>query len=546
MRTLLILALLATTAHARDRTFTCKDLTTSHVLGWRGTITIEWRSASQKSQYGGHASYTVHFSNDELHGVTVDWPGFTDSWQGETKKGTGEYHASVFGVDIASTGPLLDPATGHWDGLGIDPHDQIQVDTSGCRYAFHAGAAMHYQGDVDRAGLGEATGRNRMDAVGFSGTIPAQSIPASATELTGSVGFAIPGHRFDLLNSFYYTSHVQDLSRASGQATITWKLVPEFERKSVKIEAAALFDIDTTPLRYLSASPCSRSLCGGNPRVNGTLLVTTKSETDALEEIRLDVVERGTVVASGKLAANLRSTLLRPFGPEKKIELPAQQKLFEFTDDELAKIDQNTDARLELRVHVRTKQDAEDDYSAASVPKLVLYTRPNRDTRFPLDADKGGDRWVKPSVRDVYAQMDHYLWSDFSNMNGGSFRPPHASHDGGNDVDGIFDDHSIEHDWATLKHHTAATAQRLLAELNNPTYGSRIICVFLSFNKVASDPFWMAIKDVKLADGRKADGVFLSHPTVGDHETHVHFRVVDIADKHKYPACKAHIVDGVP
>jgi hypothetical protein len=549
MRTLLIIALLGafSAVHAEGRKFTCSDLTTKNVIGWRGTITISFRATVQRTgaEYEGRASYTVHYSNDRTLGVTVMWPGFSDSWQGEKKTGSGDYRATNNGATVASTGPLLDPDVGHWDGLGIDPHDQLQIDTSGCRYTFHAGIATKYTGDAARASLGGPAGAP--DAVGFSGTIAPQKIPASATELTGSVRLELPGRRFDLLDSFYYLAYVQDFARATGTATFTWKLVPEFERTKVKIESAAVYDINNTPLKFLSASPCSRAKCGGNPRVHGTILVTNGDEKDALSEIRLDVVQNGHVVASGALAADLRSTLLRPFGAEKKIELATSRRMFEFSDAELANIDQNSDARLQLRIHVKTTKNGEDDYSVASVPKLVAYTRSNRNPRFGSDADRGGDWWVKPSVRDVYAGMGNgYVWSDFSNMNGGSFKPPHGSHQSGNDVDGVFADGSIERDWANLKHHTAATAQRLLELLNNPTYGSRIVCVFLAFKQIPSDPFWTAIKDVTLNDGRRAYGVFLSTPHVGDHETHFHFRVLDSGDKHKYKACPKTIIDGAP
>jgi hypothetical protein len=176
-----------------------------------------------------------------------------------------------------------------------------------------------------------------------------------------------------------------------------------------------------------------------------------------------------------------------------------------------------------------------------TIRKLVLYSGTNR--YGPRDPDRGGDGWVKPSVGALVQAMGaDYLWSDFSNMHGGSFYPPHKSHQQGNDVDGRFADGSIERDWDALKHHTARTAQRFLDVLNGPE-GSRIVCMGITFEQKASDPFWTKIKDVTLRDGRKARDVIL---TWHGHDKHFHMRAADSADK-PYNVCVKHLrADGVP
>ena len=124
------------------------------------------------------------------------------------------------------------------------------------------------------------------------------------------------------------------------------------------------------------------------------------------------------------------------------------------------------------------------------------------------------------------------LWSDFSNMNGGSFYPPHKSHQTGNDIDGRFAD-------GTYNAHSAATATRMLGYLDNPTYGSRIVCVFATYGKTATDAFWNTIKNKKLRDGRQATNVIFSIP---GHGGHFHWRITDSKDPF-FSACPRSLAD---
>jgi hypothetical protein len=133
-------------------------------------------------------------------------------------------------------------------------------------------------------------------------------------------------------------------------------------------------------------------------------------------------------------------------------------------------------------------------------------------------------------------------------MHGGNFfindpdRPPHSSHNIGNDADGRFSDGSIENDWGSLGHHTAETARRILAALNSPSYGPRIACVGLSYTTANSDAFYTSIRDVTLADGRHAVDVI--RPWAG-HGSHFHLRISDIGDIF-HRRCTNLLPDGVP
>ena len=105
------------------------------------------------------------------------------------------------------------------------------------------------------------------------------------------------------------------------------------------------------------------------------------------------------------------------------------------------------------------------------------------------------------------------LVGDVSNMNGGKFSP-HSSHQTGQDIDG----------WYTgYNNHDAAAAATMLYFLNDPAYGSQIFRVLVDFEKTATDPFWNAIKDVTLADGRPAATVIFPD---ADHDTHFHWRLL--------------------
>jgi hypothetical protein len=165
-----------------------------------------------------------------------------------------------------------------------------------------------------------------------------------------------------------------------------------------------------------------------------------------------------------------------------------------------------------------------------SVPKLVLYTAGNR--YGPRDPQRGGDGWVKPSVLPIVEHYNDMLWSDFSNMNGSSFYPPHVSHQTGNDVDGRFSD-------GTYNAHSAISAQRMLTYLDDARYGSRIVCVFVSYAKVNTDSFWLTIQGKRLADGRVASNVILS---VAGHADHFHWRITDTDDP-AYATCPRSLGD---
>ncbi len=142
--------------------------------------------------------------------------------------------------------------------------------------------------------------------------------------------------------------------------------------------------------------------------------------------------------------------------------------------------------------------------------KLVRYTGANR--YGGRDEGVGGDDWVKPSVRTVIEHFAGLTWGDFSNMNGGPF-PPHQTHNDGNDADGWFNGYNAR---------DAATAQTIIGHLNDATYGSRILTVYVTYQQANGNAFWEAIRNVTLNDGRQARDVIRP---LGGHTTHFHWIV---------------------
>jgi hypothetical protein len=186
---------------------------------------------------------------------------------------------------------------------------------------------------------------------------------------------------------------------------------------------------------------------------------------------------------------------------------------------------------LKLQVHAKLANGIEalPYKTETEFAKLVLYEGSNRYPPHDRDAgnctglqvmvlDKnkapfpcGGDSWALPSVVKFAAQVQGVTWGDFSNMNGGFF-PPHGNHREGSDIDGYFEGYEKR---------DGAVAQKLLDYLNQ--YGKKIDAVYVKFDRVASSPFWNAIKEAVLDDGRPAASVI--QPDNG-HATHFHWKLV--------------------
>ena len=281
-------------------------------------------------------------------------------------------------------------------------------------------------------------------------------------------------------------------------------LVDAVKKTTITISELSLRDIDNANLQFLSAS--SHAYFSGSTRVHGTLTVKGAS-SDSLQELKLEVLEGGAVVATGQLIPGLAPVLYRQFGAGQEIRLDTPQLMFQIPSAQLAGVNQGTNGVLTLRVKARSAsgQTAQRDFGA--VTKLVLFTG---GTRYGgRDAAVGGDDWVKPTVRTLLPGTG-LLWGDFSNMNGGPFSG-HTLHRTGNSVDGWFAGYNVRN---------AATAATIIGHLN--TYGMRIRAVYVTF--APNSAFANAIANVTLNDGRSASAVIRN---AGGHTTHFHWEVTD-------------------
>jgi hypothetical protein len=285
--------------------------------------------------------------------------------------------------------------------------------------------------------------------------------------------------------------------------------------EALKVSQVVLNDLTNLPLQALSVGP--HPYFSGHTRVHGTITVEG-DEDDALTDLTLEVLEGGFVVAVGTLAPSARTALLRSFGSTGRVRMATSQLLFEIPAAGMAAVDTVENGDVTLRVRAVAESGATATRDVGAVPKLVRYAGTNR--YGGRNESEGGDDWAKPGVK---IAIDHFsttyasdglLWGDFSNMNGGNLSP-HATHKTGNDIDGFFTGFSSRN---------AATAAKFITYLNDTSYGSQIAKILVTFSQTAGDPFWMAIKDVVLDDGRRARDVIRP---AASHDTHFHWLLFD-------------------
>jgi hypothetical protein len=283
-------------------------------------------------------------------------------------------------------------------------------------------------------------------------------------------------------------------------------VVDKIEERQLAVTVLTLNDIDNTPLNFLSAS--AHPYFNGNTRINGTISIKG-SDTDALTDLVLEVIQGGAVVATATLDPAAQTSLIKPFGAVGAVQITTSQLLFLLPSEQASLITSTQDGTVALRVKATAAsgQIAMKDFGSAT-QILVRYANSNRYGE--RDEDVGGDDWVQPSIKKIMESFSGILWGDMSNMNGGSFAP-HKGHQNGNEADGFFEGYNQRN---------AATAATMISYLNDATNGSKIKTVFVTFQRLDTDPFWVAIKDVTLSDGRLAKDVI----RVADgHTTHFHW-----------------------
>lgn len=285
----------------------------------------------------------------------------------------------------------------------------------------------------------------------------------------------------------------------------SYLVVDLIEEKSLAITAMQVNDIDESPLSYLSAS--AHPYFGGNTRIHGTITVEGAAD-DALESLKLEVIQNGQVVATATLDTGATSKLLQAFGDDNQVSVSSSQLLFNLVPQNINVANNGT---LSLRARARSQSWEEVTYDLGAVQILRRFN--STDRYGGRDEAEGGDDWAKPSVAGFVESRTGVLWGDFSNMNAGRFIG-HASHRTGNDADGWFSGYNAL---------DAGTAATIIGHLNQPN-ASRITMVFVTYQAQAGNAFYDAIQNVTLNDGRLATDVIRP---VAHHTTHFHWRIAE-------------------
>jgi carboxypeptidase family protein len=286
-------------------------------------------------------------------------------------------------------------------------------------------------------------------------------------------------------------------------------------------------------LKYLSAD--AHSYFNGNTQIFGSMTVKGPSN-DSLQSLLLEVWQ-----GSHKAVADLApSTLSLPasFGPGGQVQL-SNRLLFELSSLEALNINPSADSTLVLKVRARSTNGEEvtrewPDPSLPPVQLLIKFAAADANRYGPRDTLSGGDDWAKPTWIQV---VNHYTqgayaqnqFGDFSNMNAGQFGQvgtinAHAEHKTGEDVDGKFPNYNP---------HSAITAAKIIQQLNEPGYGSKIGRVLVAYD-IQGDNFAQAISGVLLNDGRFASDVIQPHSA---HTTHFHWDLRHSDDGSARPTC---------
>jgi hypothetical protein len=272
-------------------------------------------------------------------------------------------------------------------------------------------------------------------------------------------------------------------------------------------------------LEYLSAAP--HNYYGGNTRVNGTLAIRAPVGSQ-VSDITLQILQPGvaTPIAVAPLVSELAPALLRTVGADGVVAVTASQLMFAINSAQFQTLDLQNESTLTAQVRVTFAGGQ--TITRPLGRNLIVLARYVADNRNPNGRDTGnciglqspfpcgGDDWAHPLTVRFITGVLGVLWNDFSNMNGGAF-PWHRSHMAGLDIDGSF---------ANYDRRDADTAATMIAYLNQ--YGRRIQRVFVAYRQVETDPFWRAIRNVTLTDGRLASQVIQPEAS---HTDHFHWRL---------------------
>ncbi len=318
-------------------------------------------------------------------------------------------------------------------------------------------------------------------------------------------------------------------------------LIAFFEENSVSIEVESLNDIGPKghtvtalggALQYLSVGTHPYLSYGTAGKASSTgvkgRFKITGANGDTIQDIKLDVLESGRLVAVGDLEEAAKNTLLKTFDDEHQtIEWNDPGPLFhidfQIPSNNASSMNINTDVKLNVRIRVSTVNGQQATSDLISVGKLVRYTGFNRYSvpAIPArDEDVGGDDWCQVRMKNFMAHFSNeypLLIGDFSNMNGGPWNPPHAEHQFGLNADMMFIN-------GTPYASSLAAAQVYVLMLNDPEIGSSIRSIRMDLSdQTVKDYVINALVYRTRPDGHQ-DAISALYYIIDDykHDGHVH------------------------
>lgn len=303
------------------------------------------------------------------------------------------------------------------------------------------------------------------------------------------------------------TATPEPTSTATPTATATATPTATSE-PTIEITDLELHDIDGVPLIGLSVD--EHPYFGGNTPVHGVIRVEGEG---VLADVVLEVLENDVLIATAALVEDAKAVLLGPLDAEGGRAISESRPLFSLPSTAFAGVDKSSNGTLTLRVRAIADDGraATYDYRTGAIWKLIRYRGENRYLSGDLFPELGGNEWVQPAVNSIIATWQGVQIGDFSNLNGGPF-PPHITHQSGLDIDVWFPGY---------ENHDGFAAQTLLDLIDNQTVLAHLDVIFVAYSQTDGDPFWEAIRNVTLSDGRPASQVFYPEP---EHTGHFHVR----------------------
>lgn len=218
------------------------------------------------------------------------------------------------------------------------------------------------------------------------------------------------------------------------------------------------------------------------------------------------------------------------FGANHTIKLKADSFDFKFTNAEIAAsgIDFSKNGVVDFSLVAKVGySDEEFSVDIGSAEILTQYHLPRyQKLNDRADRKVGGDDWVKPDIIPAlkwFSSHNKFEYGDASNMNGGSFKPDHASHRKGLSVDTYVRgyNHKVKDKNGHKKIEVTINGVKKIAKaIDNSPYQDEIQKIYISYSKTVKH-----FIEHQINHGHSEYKLFSDH--VG-HTTHFHLEFFDV------------------